>query len=202
MRNENWNLSETFFAAGAPRRTNMRRVAGGVERGLWTLGWNSGSSSSIDLFDRETIPPLPSSRSSPTLFRLLARLGALAFACCELPFHVGFLGGKRAPAAGSNRRSGHLRRRAVPCARVVSPRATGDDYGCRPSPCRGMKSASRRTLSAWPGTRQRLWLRGQRDKRPQGSCSSGTPLFSGKLGNGQKYLPGRFFQRKARTVSR
>jgi len=45
-RNENWNLSETFFAAGAPLTDlNMRRVAGGVQlrmvvNGRWS--WNSG----------------------------------------------------------------------------------------------------------------------------------------------------------------
>ena len=45
-RNENWNLSQTFFAAGAPLTDlNMRRVAGGVElrsvvNGRWS--WNTG----------------------------------------------------------------------------------------------------------------------------------------------------------------
>jgi hypothetical protein len=46
-RNENWNLSETFFAAGAPlTNLNVRRVAGGVilrtvVNGRWS--WNSGA---------------------------------------------------------------------------------------------------------------------------------------------------------------
>jgi len=45
-RNENWNLSQTFFAAGAPLTDlNMRRVAGGVElrsvvNGRWS--WSTG----------------------------------------------------------------------------------------------------------------------------------------------------------------
>ena len=45
-RNENWNLSQTFFGAGAPLTDlNMRRTAGGaefhsVENGLW--GWSAG----------------------------------------------------------------------------------------------------------------------------------------------------------------
>jgi hypothetical protein len=45
-RNENWNLSQTFFAAGAPLADlNMRRVAGGVElrsvlNGRWS--WSTG----------------------------------------------------------------------------------------------------------------------------------------------------------------
>ena len=45
-RNENWNLSQTFFAAGAPLADlNMRRIAGGVElrsvlHGRWS--WSTG----------------------------------------------------------------------------------------------------------------------------------------------------------------
>ena len=45
-RNENWNLSQTFFAAGAPLTDlNMRRMAGGVElrsavNGRWS--WSTG----------------------------------------------------------------------------------------------------------------------------------------------------------------
>jgi tetratricopeptide (TPR) repeat protein len=45
-RNENWNLSQTFFAAGAPLTDlNLRRVAGGVElrsvvNGRWS--WSTG----------------------------------------------------------------------------------------------------------------------------------------------------------------
>lgn len=45
-RNENWNLSQTFFGAGAPLRDlNMRRVAGGAElrsavNGRWS--WSTG----------------------------------------------------------------------------------------------------------------------------------------------------------------
>ena len=46
VRNENWNLSQTFFTAGAPLTDlNLRRTAGGVEfrpvvNGLWS--WNAG----------------------------------------------------------------------------------------------------------------------------------------------------------------
>jgi tetratricopeptide (TPR) repeat protein len=46
VRNENWNLSQTFFGSGAPvADLNMRRAAGGaefrsVENGLWS--WNAG----------------------------------------------------------------------------------------------------------------------------------------------------------------
>lgn len=45
-RNENWNLSRTFFGGAAPSDLNLRRVAGGMElrsvpNGRWT--WSTGS---------------------------------------------------------------------------------------------------------------------------------------------------------------
>ncbi len=211
-RNENWNLSRTLFAAGPPLTDlNLRRVAGGVElqsvvngRWSWSTGLEFAHRSFRNLEGHTSAVDRPFFTDSNSFAywlggeRSLIRDPERRFTLdSSVEARVG---------RGFNDALGPFATARGALRAHWFPRARGDDYEMQ-AQVRAGGTVGRVPLDELfqLGLERDndLWLRGQPGtfERPQRSSSAGAPLFSGKLGDGQKYLPGSVFQREARPIS-
>ncbi len=212
-RNENWNLTNTYFGAGpALSDLNVRRVAGGaglrsVMNGYWS--WSTGLEIANRSFRNLTVQASVSGKSFFTDGDSLVYWGRVDRSLLRVPeerFTVdasveGRIGREFADHLGS---FGTVR---GSLGAHWFPQAKGDDYEMQARVRAGRilrRCALRRAVPTWDRARQRPLAAGhpRNHRRPQRRGASWAAIFRRKLGDRQERLREWLLHREARAVCR